>query len=475
MIEKDRILSKSIRGGIVVLGFVAAQYSVGFIIQIILARILDPKHFGTLAFSMMVAMFFQRLCNTHGDKYIIKEKNNIHTKLDTVFTLEILVTLFFIGIVLILAPIIMNILGKPEQTLYVQVLTVSFLYLPLSKPICILEKNLSFFNARYPKIISQIIGGAAGITMATMGFGVWSLITWKISTFLIENLIIWCTIQYRPKFRIDYALMKEIIQYSWPLMASGILVYFYWHIDYYYVGHILGEKQLGYYWLAFQVSHYFLSIKASIISVVFPAFSKLKNPNDIKSGFEILTKMTMYIYMLPTIVVLVLGEDLITLLFGTKWTPATTAFQIFMFLTMLRAVTSFWDPVFLLFGKTKVLLKLTIINSFVIGILGYIFTKSHGIVGMSCTVLLSILLITPLAAFQLKKLIQTSYVDILKKPTIYLIGLVIAYYSLFLALSTNLNSIIMAMGLSTGAFVIVYSAVIYRENKTLFTQVRRSL
>ncbi len=475
MTENDSLLSTTLRGGLLVFGFVVAQYFFGFLIQIILARILEPEHFGTLAFSMMVAMFFQRICNTNGDKYIIKEKNDIYKKLDSVFTIEFSITLFFIGFVLLLAPFLMNLLDKPDQTIYVQVLTVSFLYSPFSKPISLFEKDLSFFKARYPKLVSQIAGGAIGIIMAINDFGVWSLITWKVSTFLLENVITWSIIEYRPRFRIDYALIKEITFYSWPLMASGILVFFYNHIDYYYVGRLLGEEQLGFYWLAFQSSHYFLSIKSSIISVVFPSFAKIDNTHKVKLGFEVLTKTTMYIYMLPTIVVLALGKDLIILIFGSKWAPATTAFQIFMLVTMLRAVTSFWDPVFLLFGKTKVLFTLTIFNSLIISILGYIFTINFGILGMSSTVLLTMLLIMPIAGARLKELIDTSYFHILKKPIAYFVVLTAGYHTLYSILSKHTQSTLIAIGLPSVLLISIYAFVIFYENKTIFRELIRRL
>jgi O-antigen/teichoic acid export membrane protein len=307
----------------------------------------------------------------------------------------------------------MKLLGKPELTTFVQFLAFAFLYNPLSKPRSLFENELSFFRARFPLVFAQLIGGIVGISLAYFDFGIWSLLWWRISTFSVEVLIIWLIAPYRPKLAWNYNVLIGILNFGWPLIGSSLLVFVCWNIDYYIVGRLLGEEQLGYYWLAFQTSHYFLKAKNAINSVVFPVFSKLGNKSDIKKSFEILTRITAIIYMFPTIIVLVIGEELIEFIFGAKWLPATTAFQIFMVLTTLRAVVSYWDPVFWFYGKTKILFYMAIINSIVIVFIGYFATILYGIEGMSFTVLFSMLFVTPLIMYYLKKLINVSYVNIL--------------------------------------------------------------
>lgn len=468
--DRQEIIKKSLRGGIIVFAATGLQYLITFGIQVALARMLEPAHFGALAFATMVAMFFNSFTNIHGDKYIIKEKEGIQQKLDNVFTLEILLAIIFIFLVIGIAPFLMKLLGKPELTRFVQFLTLLFFYNPFSKPRSLFERKLSFFKAKFPMVIAQLIGGIVGVSLAYFDYGVWSLLWWRFSTIASEALIIWLITPYRPRLAWNRDILKGVVSFGWPLLGSSILVFFYWNIDYYIVGQLLGEEQLGYYWLAFQVSHYFLKAKASIISVVFPAFSRLGNEADIKNGFEILTRLTAIIYMFPTIIVLVLGEDLIRFIFGAKWIPATTAFQIFMVLTTLRAVTSYWDPVFLYYGKTRFLFSLTILNSVFIAGFGYFATKLYGIEGMSLIVLLSIIMITPIAGFYLKKLINTSYVKILFEPIVIAILLLMIYKFGMEYLSGSETFLWCAELIWTALFIFFYGLIFYRKNKTIIVR-----
>ena len=282
--DNKTVIKKSIHGGFIVFAATALQYLFAFGTQVCLARMLEPAHFGALAFATMVAMLFNNFTNANGDKYIIKENKDIYQKLDNIFTLEILLSAVFIILVIGVAPLLMKLLGKPELTRFVQFLTLLFFYNPLSKPRSLFERNLSFFNARFPSVIAQFFGGTVGILLAYYNYGIWSLLFWRFTTLYTEVLIIWIITPYRPKLVWNSNIIKGIISFGWPLMGSSLLVFFYWNIDYYMVGHLLGEVQLGYYWLAFQVSHYFLKVKASIVTVVFPAFSRMGNEADIKKA-----------------------------------------------------------------------------------------------------------------------------------------------------------------------------------------------
>lgn len=54
--DRQVIIRKALRGGVVVFSAVALQYVIAFVTQVALARMLEPKHFGALAFATMVAM-----------------------------------------------------------------------------------------------------------------------------------------------------------------------------------------------------------------------------------------------------------------------------------------------------------------------------------------------------------------------------------------------------------------------------------
>jgi O-antigen/teichoic acid export membrane protein len=199
-------------------------------------------------------------------------------------------------------------------------------------------------------------------------------------------------------------------------MGSSILIFFYWNIDYYMVGKTLGQTQLGYYWLAFELSHYLLKARTAINSVVFPSFSRLQEKEDIRKVFNLLTRCTAIAFMFPAIVTLVTGSDAVAFVFGEKWLPATRVLQIFMVVIPVRAIMGYWDPVCLYYGKTKPMLVATVSNAVFIAALGFPCTRRFGIEGMAAVVLLSTILVAPFIALVMHRLIQASYMKLLMAP-----------------------------------------------------------
>ena len=416
--NRNEIIRRSIRGVGVVMLATLGQFAIPLGSQIVLARLLAPEYFGMMAFASMVAMFFSKLTTIQSEKYLIKEKVGVDRKLNNAFTLELILASVFFGVVLIVAPILMKVVGKPHLTQLVQILAFSYFYNPFSKPRYLYERELKFFPSRFPQVAGQAVGAGTAISLALLDFGVWSLVCGRLAALLAEIPIIWSLAPVRPKLRFDKEIFTELIHYGWPLMGSSILIFFYWNVDNYIIGDLLGEQQLGYYWLAFQLSQYLLQGKTVINSVLLPAFSRSNDSQDVKKGFELATKMTAIAFLLPTIIVLVLGDPIIKFLFGEKWAPATFSFQIFMVLTALRATTQFWDPIFFWKGQTRVFLVLAIINSIIIPVLGYPMTLRFGIEGMAFSVLFSIMVITPIAAHYLKKIIEIKYRALLLKPVL---------------------------------------------------------
>jgi O-antigen/teichoic acid export membrane protein len=414
--RKHEIVAKSVRGGVVVSAAMVLQYAVGLAAQITLARLLAPELFGAVAFATLVALFFGNLSNTNGNRYVIRESTDVQAKLDNVYTLEAALSVVVLCFLLLVAPWLMAKLGKPELTLLVQVLAVMIFQNPLLQPRTLLERDLAFLAIYSARVAGQLIGAVLGIIMACRQMGVWSLVGWRVGAMAAEALIVWWVAPYRPRFRWNGEIQREILRFGWPLIGSSILIFFYWNIDYYIVGKTLGQKQLGYYWLAFEMSHYLLKARTAVNSVLFPSFSRLQKREDIRRAFNLLTRSTAIVFMFPAIVTLVAGPDAVALVFGEKWLPATRVLQIFMVLIPLRAVMGYWDPVCLFYGKTKLMLVATVANAVFIAVLGFPCTRRFGIEGMAVVVLLSTILVAPFIAFVMHRLIQASYLKLLMGP-----------------------------------------------------------
>ena len=90
------MLKRLISGGITVSIITILQVIILFIVQVTLARILEPSEFGVFAFLSLIVMLITHFGNMNGDKFLIKEKGDANKVLDTIFTVELIWSFFLI-------------------------------------------------------------------------------------------------------------------------------------------------------------------------------------------------------------------------------------------------------------------------------------------------------------------------------------------------------------------------------------------
>lgn len=408
--SRQQVVSRSVWGTVVVTAVTLLRFGFGFGSQLLLARLLLPADFGVMSFSWMVVGFLGNLAHLQSQRYIIHRREEAERIVHTTYLAEIGLSLLIFGFTFGFAPWITHLFGKPEQAVYVQVLALTIFFYPFQQLRALLERDLDFRRASLPDVAGIVLSAVVAIGLAYTGAGVWSLIWGKLVQFGVQIVGIVLVSRYRPVWAFDVAVLKDAWRFGWPLVGSGILVYFYWNVDYYLVGRYLGDEQLGYYWLAYQVTHYLLQLKDGINKVAYPAFASLKSDEDMRRGFIFLSRYTALLFLLPTVVFWVLGRETVTLVFGTTWLPSLGPFRVFVLVTALRATLNYWEPVLLTRGQTRVLLWATVMNAALLPLLGYFLTRRVGIQGTAVAVLLTILLSTPYLAYHLRRQLQISYV-----------------------------------------------------------------
>jgi teichuronic acid exporter len=387
--NKKSFVATAMKGGVIVAVTVILQVVIGFVTQVALTRMLAPEIFGQIVFAASVAMFFNAFTNLRGDVYVIQQKGSAEHAVDVAFTLELVMAVFFVTIVIFIAPSMMSLLGKSEQTIYVQILALAFLYNPLSRPRCILERELNFFQSKFPTILSQILASVLSVSLAYKGYGVWSLLCWRLVPLFGEVVILWAITPYRPRLRWDKKHAERMLHLTWPLIGSAVLAFVCYNIDYFIIGQFLedGVKQLGYYWLGFQAAAYVLMARQVLHEVLFPIFSRLENDKFKGQAFLRLSQAVAGVFLLLTIFAVSFGRDIIIFIYGMQWEPAIFPFQIIFIVSMIRAIIANMGYYFYSSGNTRPEVIGALISSILLVPSVYFGVTHYGINGAAVAVL----------------------------------------------------------------------------------------
>jgi O-antigen/teichoic acid export membrane protein len=388
-LNDSNLKTRAKKGGIVVLIFMIIQMGISIFTQMVLARFVEPEEFGKLALATFITGIYGLLISSQGDVYIIQAKEKIKEKINVIITFELILAVAFVTIVFFITPIITKLMGREDLTYIVRWISLSFLIVPFQRVRSGLEKNILMFRSKLSALVSQVIGSIVVVTLAIYGFGIYALIVWIITIPVIDVIALLIITKFKIVFNLSKSVIIDVYTFTYPIIGSSILVYFVWNVDYYIVGYYRSYTELGYYWMAFQSSHYLFQAKSAINSVLIPTFAHPKSNVEKYSMFNLITKLTAAIYTLPALIILIWGKYFIILIYSSKWLPALVPLKIFLVIVVIKAIGGNAGPLLYSLRKTKQDFKLALISAITLPIFVVIGTYYEGITGAALGVLIS--------------------------------------------------------------------------------------
>ncbi|MDY6802767.1 MAG: lipopolysaccharide biosynthesis protein [Cyanobacteriota bacterium] len=327
---------------------------ISFVVFFVLARLLEPEAFGLIALAAVFLAFMQIFLNQGFAEAIIQKKELEPEHLDTAFwiavSISLLLTLLGIGF----ADVTASVLNEPLLKPIVRWLSLSFLFSGLSSvQQAILRRELAFKSLAARTLIARFIGGAIGVVMALLGFGVWSIVCQKLSEGFAGVLLLWWVSDWRPGFKVSKRHFKELFGFGINIVGFNVLYFFNRHSDDLLIGYFLGPVALGYYSVAYRLLMLMTNVLTQTTAqVALPTFSRLQQePERMRSAFYSATQLTSTIAFPCFLGMAALAPELVPTLFGQQWEPSIPVMRILAFIGVLHSVSFFQSNVILAMGK----------------------------------------------------------------------------------------------------------------------------
>jgi len=374
---KNRVLNATLwsflqRGGSLIIGFVA---------NMVLARLLEPEDFGCLAIIMVFVTFADILVDSGLTSALIQKKNVTEHDVSTVFSANLCISLFLFVLLFFAAPAISQYLGTPKLAMYLRVESIALL---IRAFYCVqaasLSKNLRFKNIAKYNIISAVASVSVAIVMAALGCGVWSLIAKN----LILHLSLLLLFRHASKVSYHFAFFKEnfkeLFGYGMFVALSTFMESLYSNIASFLIGKQYSVKDLGYYNQARSLEHLPVYSMSTVIShVLFPFMSKMQGDNNRLLNNTRRVVMATTFFSFPLLVYMYLfAKPLIILIYSEKWVPAVPYFHILCFGGLVNAFIHISRSVLKSIGETKTMfINQTIVT--IIGLSGMVYFSRYEI------------------------------------------------------------------------------------------------
>ncbi|MGN0171109.1 MAG: lipopolysaccharide biosynthesis protein [Lachnospiraceae bacterium] len=443
-----------------------AQF-VTFIVSIVLARLLMPEDYGTIALVTVFSNIMQVFVDSGLGTALIQKKDADDIDFSSVFYFNFAICIVLYLIMFFAAPIIASFYNIPELTSIVRVISLTIIISGVKGvQQSYVSRNMMFKRFFYATLGGTIFSAIVGIAMAYLGFGVWAIVAQQLSNTAIDTLILWITVKWRPKLMFSWNQLKGLLGFGWKMLCSALLDTIYNNLRSLLIGKVYSSADLAYYNEGKKFPNLIVTnINSSINSVLLPAMS---NEQDDKGRVKNMTRRSIMVscyIMAPLMIGLACcARNVVIVVLTAKWLPCVFFLQIFCITYMFYPIHTANLNAIKAMGRSDLFLKLEIWKK-VIGMILLLATMFISVKAMAYSLLISTLTSMVINAWPNKKLLGYSFLEQMKDilPSIILaIGMGGAVY-LIGFLSFPILPLLLIQVICGGIFYIVGSAVFKLE------------
>ncbi len=345
-----------------------ANVGVAFLVGLVLARLLTPAEYGIMAMIAIFIAISTSIVDSGFSNALIRKVRIERIDYNTVFFFNLVVSIALYVILYAAAPAISDFFKEPVLT---DVLRVLGWVLVINAfgiiPRTILVRNIDFKTQTKVSVISSVASGVVGISMAMTGWGVWSLVWQQLSRQFLNSLFLWLFCKWIPAWEFSVKSFKEMFNFGYKLLLSGLLDTVYKNIYYVVIGRFYNSAQLGQYTRAEQFNTIFSSNLTSVVQrVSYPVLSSIQEePERLREAYQRVIKLTMLVAFACMLGLAAVAKPLIIILIGEKWMPAVVFLQIICFSGMLYPLHAINLNILQVKGRSDLFLKLEIIKKII--------------------------------------------------------------------------------------------------------------
>ncbi|WP_341322792.1 lipopolysaccharide biosynthesis protein [Solibacillus sp. FSL H8-0523] len=381
-----------------------------FIVMIVLARFLLPDDFGLIVLVMVFISMAGIITQGGFNLALIQKKKVEEIDFSSVFYLNLFIALILYILLFFTAPYIASFFEQPQLKFILRILAITLFFNSLSAiQNTIISREFQFKKLFTSTLTASIIAGIVGIAMAYTNYGIWALVGFQLTNQFLVTIILWFTINWRPKFLFSFKRIKRLFSFGWKLLVSSLIDAIDLNIRILLIGKLFNPAILGFYNRGEQFPNLLVNnINGAIQAVMFPTLSS--HQDDRNRVKEILRRaiVTSSFIIFPMMVGLaVVAEPLVKLLLTEKWLPAVPFIQIFCAGYALWPIHTANLQAINALGRSDIFLKLEIIKK-LLGVFFLIVSIPFGVYAVALSIVVGGVIASFINAYPNSQLLNYS-------------------------------------------------------------------
>lgn len=304
--------------------------AVSFVISIILARLLAPSDYGLTGMLAVFLSVSSVFIEGGLAKALIQRQDCQDIDYSTAFVTNVSMSLVIYVVLFFAAPLIADFYDEPlfvslTRAMALTIVLGSFNIVQRAK----LMANVDFKSLAQINVLSIIVTGAIGITMAYLGYGVWALVGQAIGSTLFLIFIFPFYSKWKPSLRFSKESFSRLFGFGSKLMITGVYSVIFNNIATICIGKAYKSQLLGYYTRASQFPDLIsFTVNDVLGTVTFPVLSELQNDKDRLVAVYRKSLLATALVIFPVMVLCaLLAYPLVLILLTEKWVPCVVLMQ----------------------------------------------------------------------------------------------------------------------------------------------------
>ena len=394
----------------------ASSKLLNFVATLILARLLVPEQFGLIAYCTIAIQYLDIMNSAGIGSALIARKDKLQESANSAFIANIFLGFFSYGLAWMAAPSIAAFFNADEL---VPLLRALALVLPIggmnTVPFSMIMRSLRFKTKMIASVAQSFSKGIISVTLALMGYGVWSLVWGQIAGEAISTVILWSLAKWRPTWKFERSVTIEVITFGAHIILVEIAGQIRNNIDYIIVGRVLGASLLGVYTLAYRIPEIAIrSFDRVIGGVSFPLLAQVQSDNRVLKSTYLgyIRYISLFTFSIGIGIAIVSGLFVQTFL-SDKWQEAILPMALLSVALGIISVGHIPGIFYKAIGRPDILNRLSIIKVPLIVII-LLYASKWGIVGVSIGQIGFAIISVLLDSFYVSRIMEFSMAESLK-------------------------------------------------------------
>lgn len=374
-------------------------------------RLLNPEDYGLVAMAALVVSLLSLMEGFGFASSLIQRETIEKKQIRQVFGLLILINLALAAAQYLIAPVAAAYFHQPLLVDILRLQALLFFTTPfLALPFALLSRALEYRKMAIANLLGSLSGAATALTLALMGFGVWTLVYAPIAMFTVRaaSMTIAARSFYWPSFSFRGA--GAMIGFGGALTATQFFWFMQSQSDIFIAGRVYDAYDIGLYTTALFLTQMLVSkFVPPLNDVAFSAYSQMhRDQKPIGPAFAnsvrlILTAVLPFYFGLA-----ITAEPLVESILGQQWLATIPLVSLLAFAMPFMTLQILFAPATNAMGRPGIALRINIAGALIMAT-GFLIGVNYGVIGLAKTWLIGMPVLTAVTMLMSMPTIGVSF------------------------------------------------------------------